>query len=63
LQDNIGGIAIIPEDELTQRMRGKNSENPDAKTFVKCFPLYSIMLAIGNPPIDLFSLDIEGIRC
>jgi hypothetical protein len=42
-------------------MRGKNSENPDAKTFVKCFPLYSIMLAIGNPPIDLFSLDIEGI--
>jgi hypothetical protein len=27
---------------------------------VQCFPLYSILLALGNPTVDLFSLDIEG---
>jgi hypothetical protein len=25
-----------------------------------CFPLYSILLALGNPKVDYFSLDIEG---
>ena len=42
-------------------MRGENSVNPAMKTEVECFPLFSILLAIGNPQIDLFSLDIEGI--
>lgn len=27
---------------------------------MQCFPLYSILLALGNPTVDLFSLDIEG---
>lgn len=27
---------------------------------VQCFPLYSILLALGNPTVDVFSLDIEG---
>jgi hypothetical protein len=27
---------------------------------VQCFPLYSILLALGNPTVDIFSLDIEG---
>ena len=27
---------------------------------VQCFPLYSVLAAIGNPHIDYFSLDIEG---
>jgi hypothetical protein len=26
----------------------------------QCFPLYSILEAVGNPVIDLLSLDIEG---
>ena len=43
-------------------MRGTDSQNPNMKTMVKCFPLYSILLAIGNPTIDLFSLDIEGMH-
>ena len=59
-QENLGGIASIPEDPLTQRLRGANSQDPNVKTLVRCFPLYSILLAIGNPTIDLFSLDIEG---
>jgi len=27
---------------------------------MQCFPLYSLLMALGNPVIDLFSLDIEG---
>ena len=27
---------------------------------VQCFPLYSVLMAIGNPTVDYFSLDIEG---
>ena len=27
---------------------------------VQCFPLYSILMALGNPTVDYFSLDIEG---
>jgi hypothetical protein len=27
---------------------------------VQCFPLYSVLKAIGNTDIDYFSLDIEG---
>ena len=25
-----------------------------------CLPLYSILLSVGNPVVDFFSLDIEG---
>ena len=27
---------------------------------VQCFPLYSILLAIGTTEIDYFSVDVEG---
>lgn len=27
---------------------------------LQCFPLYSILLALGNPVVDYFSLDVEG---
>ena len=27
---------------------------------VQCFPLYSILLALGNPTVDYLVLDIEG---
>ena len=29
---------------------------------VLCFPFHSILSAIGNPSVDYFSLDIEGIE-
>ena len=29
---------------------------------VVCFPFHSILFAIGNPSVDYFSLDIEGIE-
>jgi len=28
----------------------------------QCFPLYSILLAIGNPTVHYFSLDVEGVE-
>ncbi len=27
---------------------------------IQCFPVYSLLLALGNPTVDYFSLDIEG---
>jgi len=27
---------------------------------LKCYPLYSLLLALGNPKVDFLSLDIEG---
>ena len=27
---------------------------------VTCLPMYSILLALGNPTVDYFSLDVEG---
>ena len=27
---------------------------------MQCFPLFSVLMAMGNPTVDLFSLDIEG---
>ena len=29
-------------------------------SMVICFPLYAILLALGNPVVDFFSLDVEG---
>ena len=38
-------------------VNGKSEE-----TKVTCFPFHSILFSIGNPPIDYFSLDIEGLE-
>ncbi|TRY79517.1 hypothetical protein TCAL_09333 [Tigriopus californicus] len=27
---------------------------------IQCFPLYSVLMALGNPRVDYFTLDIEG---
>ena len=27
---------------------------------LQCFPLYSVLLALGNPRVDYLTLDIEG---
>ncbi len=29
---------------------------------VQCYPLYSLLLAMGNPTVDYFSLDVEVER-
>ena len=48
-----GGMAgLVPEDTAP-----KNKLNG---TKLQCFPLYSALTALGNPTVNLFSLDIEG---
>ncbi len=27
---------------------------------IQCYPIYSLILALGNPVVDILSLDIEG---
>ena len=27
---------------------------------VQCLPVYTLLLAMGNPTVDFFSLDVEG---
>lgn len=38
------------------------AKNPTNEKFVNvtCLPLYSILMALNNPPVDYFSLDVEG---
>ena len=33
---------------------------PRTQTQKQCFPIYSLILALGNPKVDYFSLDVEG---
>jgi hypothetical protein len=43
---------------------GFNSSSNDFKkenlVILQCFPLYSILLAVGKTKVDYFSLDVEG---
>ena len=54
-----GGIKIDPKvfadapETLTKSLNRRTME-------LQCFPLYSVLMALGNPTMDLFSLDIEG---
>jgi len=47
--DQLGGVSGIVRNQVI----GKISEEI-------CLPLYSILLSIGNPTVDYFSLDVEG---
>ena len=67
-------ITILPRTtkyqfELSGRIKpGDIGRSPDyvsrpynrRTVLVQCFPLYTILLALGNPVVDYFSLDIEG---
>lgn len=53
------GVKLADEQEFDSVSDYKKTLN--RRTIqVQCFPLYSILQALGNPTIDLFSLDIEG---
>ena len=36
------------------------TEKREGVTRMQCLPLYSLLLALGNPTVDFLSLDIEG---
>ena len=44
---------LVPEHFKNDEVRGTSYD-------LQCFPLYSLLLAVGNPTINYFSLDIEG---
>jgi hypothetical protein len=56
--------AIHSEDGKGPADFWKNNDNINKERIkmvtVKCFPLYSILMAMGNPTVDFFSLDVEG---
>jgi hypothetical protein len=39
---------------------GTNYDVPGETIWKLCFPLYSILMALGNPTVDYFSVDLEG---
>lgn len=55
-----------PENEAKKKWRSKwessfhHKEIARETKVVQCLPLYSLLLALGNPRVDFFSLDIEG---
>jgi len=53
---------VIGPDGRSQRARQGKFKNVGVSKVVgvQCFPLYSILLALGNPTVDYFSLDVEG---
>ena len=49
-------IGSVHEDNLL-----KKEPPPRAELIaIQCFPLYSILLAVGRTDVDFFSLDVEG---
>ena len=47
--------------QIVDEKLAKQFDKKKSKTIsVTCLPLYSILLAMGNPTIDYFSLDVEG---
>ena len=47
---------LIPEKMKDNKMEDNKTNYME----VQCFPLYSMLLAVGNPTVNLLSLDIEG---
>ncbi|XP_018010989.1 protein Star-like [Hyalella azteca] len=39
-----------------------NAKKTEESLRVPCYPLYSILAALGNPVIDYMSLDVEGVE-
>lgn len=52
----VGSIQELQNPDMSQ---GRSSRNANLIT-VQCFPLYSILLAVGQTQVDFFSLDVEG---
>ena len=57
--NSIAGKIFNSEDEDEIVNKNTTLEKGRLAT-VQCFPLYSILLAVGRTQIDYFSLDVEG---
>eukprot|EP00095_Tigriopus_kingsejongensis_P006167 maker-scaffold40_size501252-snap-gene-2.16 protein:Tk06167 transcript:maker-scaffold40_size501252-snap-gene-2.16-mRNA-1 annotation:"hypothetical protein DAPPUDRAFT_224483" len=58
---HVGGVkAIKPGPSLAKQRSWTNYQKITFESQVQCFPLYTILMALDNPRVDLFSLDVEG---
>ena len=49
-----GGMSgLVPDHDQEELEKGLSYN-------LQCFPVYSLLLALGNPTVNYFSLDIEG---
>ena len=55
-QGHVGHIAKSNE----QNLFANSQEKQQTFVNVTCLPLFSILMALDNPRIDYFSLDVEG---
>ena len=57
-----GHVGHIAKSDEQKNSLAANSQKETQETFVNvtCLPLFSILMALDNPRIDYFSLDVEG---
>ena len=60
------GLPTSPYTKVSSEKSERHAENAFVNVALilisrtACFPLYSVLLALGNPTVDYFSLDVEG---
>ena len=52
--------SFFAEKNRKSRRKPKKKRKIEKSHKALCLPLYSILLAMGNPTVDYFSLDVEG---
>lgn len=57
MADFVGGIKKLEESNKLRSMRA-SQRAPEG--VVQCLPFFSVLLAVGNPRVDMLSLDVEG---
>ena len=50
----------MTEIDVNTWMKQQRQYVAEGQSKVLCFPFYSVLLAMGNPVVDYFSLDVEG---
>jgi len=63
VSDVLSGIIVegkVKPSRIDDPNPGRSDKKYERKIQVQCFPLYSVLMALGNPNVDYFSLDIEG---
>lgn len=59
--DVFGGVERKGQDDPLLKIARENLPTGFREKYkVQCFNVYSMLLALGNPKVDLFSLDVEG---
>lgn len=62
--DVFGGVVAdeVKQPKAILKMRDKIPLKIRKTYQLQCLPLFSILLALGNPEVDLLSLDVEGVE-